>query len=147
LKRLKDQGLTGGELRTAFLRERDQLVFPAMILAHEGRHVFDLTEKPGGYSGAELEFRAKCSEIEFAPDPLLAVGAGNIFSANIGKADNGHGAANTRIMKGLDKWMKAHASEITNLDTSRPLLPQFDRLNDEQMRAAFRSMDPWLQTP
>ncbi|HYV29157.1 MAG TPA: hypothetical protein VFA77_16610 [Candidatus Eisenbacteria bacterium] len=147
LKRLRDQGLTGGELRTAFLRERDQLVFPAMILAHEGRHVFDMTEKPGGYSGAELEFRAKCSEIEFAPDPLLAVGTGSIFSANIGQRDNGHGAANARVMKGLDKWMRAHASEITNLDTSRPLLPQFDRLNDEQMRAAFRSMDPWLQTP
>lgn len=142
LERLKAEGLSGVELRTAFLQERQRLLRPAHILAHEGRHVFDMSDKPGGYSGAELEFRAKCSEIVFAPDPLLIAGVGNIFSPNIGRKDNGHGSANTRIMKLLADWMKVHSAEIAALDESRPLLPQFDRLTDDQMRAAFRAMDP-----
>jgi hypothetical protein len=68
---------------------------------------------------------------------------GNIFSPNINPKGGGHGLANARIMKGLAAWMEAHAREIPGLDASRPLLPQFDRLTDEQMREAFRSMDPW----
>jgi len=55
--------------------------------------------------------------------------------------------ANARIMKGLLTWMHAHQGEIAELDSARPLLPQFDRLTDEQMRAAFRSMDPWASGP
>lgn len=53
--------------------------------------------------------------------------------------------ANARIMKGLVAWMDAHGGEIPSLDRSRPILPQFDRLTDDQMRAAFRSMDPWAK--
>jgi hypothetical protein len=48
-------------------------------------------------------------------------------------------------MRLLGTWMQAHSTEIAGLDSSRPLLPQFDRLTDEQMRAAFRSMDPRVQ--
>jgi hypothetical protein len=145
LKRLREPGQSGTELRTAFLQERQRLIFPAHILAHEGRHVLDVNDK-AGLSSADLEFRAKCSQVVFAPDPLLVVGIGDIFCPSIGLRDNGHGAANTRVMKGLAEWMKAHAKEIGRLDQSRPLLPQFDRLTDEQMRAAFRSMDPWAAT-
>lgn len=115
---------------------------PAIILAHEGRHLFDLKDKPGGYSGAELEFRAKCSEVVFAPDPLLLVGVGDVFCPNIGREDNSHGSANTRVMKLLLDWMQSHGAEVAGLDSSRPLLPQFDKLTDDQMRAAFRSFDP-----
>jgi hypothetical protein len=145
LNRLKEQGLNGPGLRIAFLLERQRLIFPAHILAHEGRHVLDVNET-NGLSSADLEFRAKCSQVAFAPDPLLVVGVGDIFSPNIGLHDNGHGAANTRVMRGLVEWMKTHTKEITDLDESRPLLPQFDRLSDEQMRAAFRSMDPWAKS-
>jgi len=49
-------------------------------------------------------------------------------------------------MKGLISWMKEHADEISKLDLDRPLLPQFDLLTDEQIRAAFRSMDPGAGT-
>jgi hypothetical protein len=145
--RLKEQGLDGVELRTAFLRERERLVNACWLVAHEGRHVLDLAEKPKGLSDAELEFRAKCSEVAFAPDPLLAVGKGSIFSPDINPSGSGHGLADARIMKGLVAWMTAHAAEIPALDPSRPLLPQFDRLTDEQMREAFRSMDPWAKAP
>jgi hypothetical protein len=92
-----------------------------------------------------LEFRAKCSQVVFSTDPLLVVGVGDIFAPSIGLQDNGHGAANTRVMKRLAAWMETHATEVAGLDTSRPLLPQFDRLTDDQIRAAFRSMDPWAQ--
>jgi hypothetical protein len=39
--------------------------------------------------------------------------------------------------------MQAHRAEVTGLDAARPLLPQFDKLTNDQMRAAMRSMDPW----
>ena len=146
LGRLKDQGLSGPELRLAFLKERERLLEPALIIAHEGRHVLDLNDQSARYSGTDLEFRAKCSEVVFAPDPLLALSTGSIFSPNIGKAVSGHPMANARIMKHLLAWMQGHEQEIAGLDRSRPLLPQFDRLTDEQMRAAFRSMDPSAKT-
>jgi hypothetical protein len=78
---------------------------------------------------------------------LLAVGKGSIFSPDINPSGSGHGLADARIMKGLVAWMTAHAAEIPALDPSRPLLPQFDRLTYEQMREAFRAMDPWAKTP
>jgi len=39
--------------------------------------------------------------------------------------------------------MRAHAREIRGLDPSRPLLPQAPLLSDDQIRAAFRSLDPF----
>jgi hypothetical protein len=38
--------------------------------------------------------------------------------------------------------MQTHAGEIAQLDPDAPLLPQLDKLTDDQLRAAFRSMDP-----
>ena len=76
----------------------------------------------------------------------MVLGVGSNFSPNIGPAGSGHGLANARVMKGLLAWMQAHAREIPALDPSRPLLPQFDCLTDEQMREAFCSTDPWAKT-
>jgi len=45
-------------------------------------------------------------------------------------------------MQGIVAWMEKHAAEIGGLDRSRPLLPQFDLLTSEQIRATFVSMDP-----
>jgi hypothetical protein len=146
-ERLKAQGLSGLELRTAFLQERDRLVNAGNLVAHEGRHALDMSEKTGDYTSAELEFRAKCSQVIFSSDPLLILGLGNIFSPEINPQGSGHGLADARIMKNLLSWMKSHAKEIPALDPSRPMLSQFDRLTDEQMREAFRSMDPWARTP
>jgi hypothetical protein len=81
--------------------------------------------------------------VAFSREPLLVFGA--IFDSNIGQAGDSHGMANERIMKGLVAWMQRHAAEIEGLDSARPLLPQFDRLTADQMRAAFRSMDPWAK--
>jgi hypothetical protein len=38
--------------------------------------------------------------------------------------------------------MQANAKDIAGLDSQSALLPQLDKLTNEQLRAAFRSMDP-----
>jgi hypothetical protein len=136
LAELKAKGLTGDALRSAFLeRARDDL-FASSILAHEGRHAID--HKEGITDSAELEFNAKLSEVAFAPSPRRAVISGILVNLD---PSSPHGKANRRIFKGLSEWMRAHAGEIARLDASKPLLAQFDKLTDDQMRAAFRSMD------
>lgn len=140
LDRLRVQGLTGRQLQIAFLAEYDRAGQESSIFAHEGRHAID---KKGWFSwltsDAEREYRAKLSEVVFAPEPRLGLGA--IIDANIGDSTP-HGRANLRVMQGLVQWMEAHGAEIRGLDRSLPALPQLDKLTDDQLRAAFRSMDP-----
>ena len=139
LERLRSRGLEGETLRLAFLAAYDHAVQESSIFAHEGRHAVDKREAGLFASARNPEFTAKLSEVAFAPEPRLALGA--IISANIGDSTP-HGKANLAVMKGLVKWMSRHAQAIVGLDFERPLLPQLDRLADEQLRAAFRSMDP-----
>jgi hypothetical protein len=138
-ERLREAGLEGENLQLAFLAALERATLESSIFAHEGRHVLQQQRARNAGSG---EFFAKLSEVAFAPEPRLALGA--IFSANIGDRTP-HGRANQKIMKGLVSWMKMHAGEVPKLDPERPLLPQFDRLTDDQIRAAFRSMDPMAQ--
>lgn len=137
--RLARQGVAGDALRLAFLPGYERAIVESSIFAHEGRHAIDrgLGEK---LTPADLEFRAKLSQVVFAPE--LRLDLDNIFSPGIGD-ETPHGQADLRIMKGLVAWMEAHAGEIHGLERARPLLPQFDRLTDEQIRAAFASMDPF----
>lgn len=125
-------------LERRFLVAFDEAVFASSIVAHEGRHAID-AGLGGRLRTAEREFRAKLSEVVFAPHPRLAFGG--IITGTIGD-QTPHGEANSRIMEGLVEWMEEHADEIRGLDLSRPLLPQLDRLSDEQLRAAMASMDP-----
>jgi hypothetical protein len=141
-ERLEQQGLAGEDLRLAFLAEYERTVQESSIFAHEGRHAIDLSLGTKMRSGGKTEYYAKLSEAVFTTDPRLALGG--IFSATIGDPTP-HGQANLRIMKGLVKWMKKHRDEIRGLDLERPLLPQFDLLSDEQIREAFRSMDPFAK--
>jgi hypothetical protein len=142
LQSLKAQGLHDAELRAAFIKQYDEAARASLWVAHEGRHVIDLSNPLRIWKIEDLEFRAKLSEIVFAPNPPLALGTGTILNDGIDSGGNAHGRANRRIMKGLLTWLQTHAAEIPALDHSQPLLPQFDRLTDDQMRAAFRSMDP-----
>ena len=145
LNSLTDRGLEDVELQLAFMRELEQRIQESSIFAHEGRHLID--RRIGGLGrlfrrGSEVEFRAKLSEVAFAPDPYLAFGA--IINRSIGDGTS-HGMANERIMKGIVAWIENHADAITHIDSSRPLLPQLDRLEPDQIRAIFRSMDPLAQ--
>jgi hypothetical protein len=38
--------------------------------------------------------------------------------------------------------MRANADDIENLDSDKPLLPQFDLLTDQQMKEVMQSVDP-----
>jgi tetratricopeptide (TPR) repeat protein len=139
LDRLKARGLTGRQLQIAFLSEYDHALQESSIFAHEGRHAIDQRGPFNVLSSEELEFRAKLSEVAFAPEPRLALNG--IIDANIGDSSS-HGKANLRIMHGLVQWMSIHSAEIHGFDASSPVLPQLGELTDDQLRIAFRSMDP-----
>ena len=47
-----------------------------------------------------------------------------------------------RIGALLTAWMRAHAAATSGLDQGKPMLLQVDKLTDDQLREAFRSMDP-----
>ncbi|MFL5384598.1 MAG: hypothetical protein ACJ8GN_18910 [Longimicrobiaceae bacterium] len=135
---LRARGLAGEPLRRAFVSALDAASVRSGIFAHEGRHAID--RRLGlDLTPADREYRAKLSEIAFSTVPRLALTA--IVQPNAGDATP-HGQANARALRGLDAWMHAHAGEIRGLDPSLPLLPQATRLSDEQIRAAFRSLDP-----
>lgn len=105
--------------------------------AHEGRHAIDkkydrLTDS------AELEFRAKLSEVALGPAPRRAARA---IAADV-PPTSPHGRADRRIGEALNGWMRAHAADIAGLDLAKPMLTQLDKLTDDQLREAFRSIDP-----
>lgn len=141
LHQLQAEGLEGDELRQEFISKAGTAQVESSIIAHEGRHLIDA--HLGITYNAELEFRAKCSEVAFAQIPRMAFNS--IFTSEIGR-ETGHGLANLRIVKGIVAWMQANADSIKGLDTSRPLLPQFDLLSDEQLREVMRSLDPLSAT-
>jgi hypothetical protein len=138
LSSLRAQGLDGAALREAFIARLRADDYASAIVAHEGRHAIDKAHFSLRDS-SELEFRAKLSEVGLARSPRGAI-AGHIFAAI--SAESSHGRANRRIAAALAVWMKQHAGEIAGLDAQKPLLPQFDKLTDEQIRGAFRSLDP-----
>ena len=135
----KARGLSGGALRSAFVAATDRAVIESSIFAHEGRHAIDSQFFEDVKDRAEREYRAKLSEIAFAPAPRLAFGG--ILTDGIGNPTP-HGQANLKLMKGLVAWMDAHRAVIAGLDAGAPLLPQLDKLTDEQLREAARSLDP-----
>lgn len=139
LDSLRSSGLSGNELESAFKREYGLALVESSIFAHEGRHAID-SNLPTKFSPTDLEYRAKLSEVAFAPRTRLALGG--IMSANAGD-DTPHGQANLRVLEGLQAWMQAHTAEIAKLDRSAPLLPQFPLLTDAQIRAAFAAQDPF----
>jgi hypothetical protein len=141
IAKFKARGFAGDALRDAFIAQVRSDTFESSIWAHEGRHAID--QKEGIRDSAELEFRAKLSEVAFAPAPRRALVNG-IITGGIG-AQTPHGQANKRALEGCVAWMRAHASGIAGLDAAGPLLPQLDKLSDDQLRAAFRSMDPMAQ--
>ena len=139
---LEAEGLEGDPLRTAFVSKLAALARASSIEAHEGRHALEKrTLRNWLRFPAEKEYLAKLSEVALSERPFLSL-LGGILSANIGDS-SAHGKANLRIMEGLVSWMRGHQSEIRQLNRDRPLLPQLDRLNDSQLKAAMRSMDPW----
>jgi len=138
LDAVQARGVEESSRRAAFVAEFDRALIGSSIFAHEGRHAIDAQfEKP--LISETLEYRAKLSEIAFAPLPRLAFGG--ILNVSIGNKTP-HGQANLKLVKGFASWMAAHGDEIAGLDRKRPLLLQLDKLTEEQLRSAARSLDP-----
>lgn len=70
----KARGLSDGALRAAFVAVTDRAVIESSIFAHEGRHAIDSQFFEDVKDRATREYRAKLSEIAFAPAPRLAFG-------------------------------------------------------------------------
>ena len=138
LKDLQAEGLSGRELRIAFLSTYEKLTLESSIFAHEGRHAID-KKYSGKLRSKQLEFRAKLSEIYFSDHPFLSIRA--VVAPNIGD-ETSHGQANLRVLTGIVGWMESHQDEIKALDMTRPFLPQLDLLTEEQLRSAVLSIDP-----
>lgn len=138
LDSLRATGLQGSDLRVGFINLMEKIALDAKIYAHEGRHSIDMKRNYSN-SSKELEFTAKLSEIYFSAKPLLFLGT--IIGPNMGDGTS-HGEANLKLVKGLVKWMNGHKKEIAGFDKSKPTLPQLDKLTNEQLRQAVKSMDP-----
>src|SRR6185503_15074771 len=108
----------------AFQVAFDQAMNRSGIYGHEGRHAID-KRLPERFTPADLEYRAKLSEIAFSPVPRMPLA---IMISPIVGDPTPHGQANARVMRGLHAWMQAHAGEIRGLDPHLPLLPQVPRL-------------------
>lgn len=124
----------------AFVAEVWRATNQYSIEAHEGRHALDKIADPN-LSSAQLEFRAKLSQIIFADYPRL--GLGSVAGQSINTTP--HGQGNRRVLEGYRRWMRAHRDEIAGFDRNQPTLSQLHLLTDEQIVAAARSMDPWAR--
>jgi hypothetical protein len=131
----------GDDLRRAFLAEYWRASFQQSMLVHEGRHALDkkLVRGIARLDDANLEYRAKLSELALADYPRLALF--NINTQEIG-GDSAHGIANGLVLKAYVDWMRGHSAEIRGYDPRRPPLVQLDKLTDAQLRAVARGLDP-----
>ncbi len=143
---LRAQGYVGTDLCLAFVSEFLRIKTESSIFAHEGRHAIDQAFFPWRshlWSAAETEFRAKLSEVAFAPDPKFAL-VGILSDRNVA-GRSAHSIANLRMKTILLNWMEQHSREIQGLDRSRPLLPQLDLMTNEHIVQACREADSMAQ--
>lgn len=124
----------------AFIAENWRATNQYSIEDHEGRHALDNLHQRG-LSTADLEFRAKLSQIIFADYPRLGLAS----VANNGINSTPHGVGNRRVLEGFRAWMRAHRSEIAGYEPAQPTLSQLPLLTDAQIVEAARSMDPWAR--
>lgn len=124
----------------AFIAELWRAINQYSIESHEGRHALDNANEPG-LSAAELEFRAKLSQIIFADYPRL--GLASVAGQPIN--DTPHGRGNRRVLEGYRNWMRAHGRDIPGFDRTQPALTQLTLLSDAQIVAIARSLDPWAR--
>jgi hypothetical protein len=120
--------------RDAFIARVEHDTFLHSIVFHEGRHAID-DASGKKYKTWELEYRAKLSQIALAPSPRQALSS--VLDYQIG-GDSPHGKANERLAGELVAWMKAHKAGT--------VLEDVEKLTDEQIREAVRSLDPLART-
>ena len=137
---------TGEPYERTFVKVYWDAMVGHSISIHEGRHALDHIQfhGPATLTSAELEFRAKLSELELADLPRMPLAV--ILSADIGD-QTPHGVADTRIMEGLGAWIAAHPREVSGYDPKVPAAQQIDKLTDAQIRAIAHRLDPQFAPP
>lgn len=137
---LKSLNLESEKLRTAFIKtlmEYDN----SHNYWHEGRHNLDvILHSSLFHSHNSYEYWAKLSQISFANIPSFELE--RAFYYNPKGPNNGHTAADKKIVTEYYNWMSIHKNEIKGLDMTRPLLCQVDLLTEEQIRNIAISLDP-----
>lgn len=123
----------------AFIAAHWEAVVGYSIVLHEGRHALDKAN--GRFSTADLEYRAKLSQIALSETPRL--GLATVVGTTIG--DTPHGRANRRVLEGYRAWMRRHHGEIAGFDARLPALSQLHLLTDGQIRAIAAGLDPWAR--
>lgn len=125
----------------AFRKAYWDALVASSITAHEGRHVLDQASYGGkcALSNEELEFRAKLSEIRYAPIPRLAISS--IYSPLLG-GESGHGIANLRLMTSFANWMESRRTEVVGYRIDHSPLEQLDLLSDEQLVEIASFLEP-----
>jgi hypothetical protein len=131
-------GVPAQSVGAAFAQRYGEEVDESSIFAHEGRHAIDRGLHLADSTPANLEYRAKLSEIAFAPSPTLALSS--ILSSTTGD-ETPHGIADARFLRGLLDWMRKQTLSGAASDT--PLVLRIPELSDEQIRDAARSLDPF----
>ncbi len=139
---LEKQGLSGADLRLAFVTAFESKNIQASIIGHEGRHRIDgkyrLIFEPFCKS---YEYRAKLSEILQSNDPLFTLAFSPIYYSGI-EGSNKHAYGGKKIITQLVDWMNANQNTIAGFNQKRPTLPQLELLSEQQLIAAINTMEP-----
>jgi hypothetical protein len=85
-----------------------------------------------------LEYQAKLSELALSDYPRMALGNMDRSLDGVGP----HDQAGAKIFEQFRRWMEAHPDQILGYDPAIPVLAQFDKLSDGQLREIARSLDP-----
>lgn len=136
---------SGEPFPRVFVRKYWDAQVDQSIKAHEGRHALDAVDPIMAHaSSAELEFRAKLSELEYSSYPMLALA--NILSPDIG-GQTPHGLADTRLISLLVDWMRTQQANILGYQREEEPLLQLSLLSNEHLRMFARTMDNISQPP
>ncbi len=138
---LSSQGLSGQELKLAFLSEYQQFRIGASLLAHEGRHSIEqkyMPEKFATWSNEVREFHGKLSQIIFASEPRLEL-AGMVTDFT---GDSGHAKANKRIKDIAVACLITNQDNIPTYSNKKSAFAQVHLLTAEQIKACYKSADP-----
>ncbi len=140
-KDLASKGLSGKDLKLAFLSKYEQYRTEASMLAHEGRHSIDqkyMPEEFEGWSSEIREFRGKLSQIIFAPEPRLELPG--MVSSIVG--DFGHIKANKRIVDVAIEWIKENKEHIAGYSDHKSAFAQIYLMTNNQIKECYKQADP-----
>ena len=132
------------EQQKYFLKEYYRCKNQTVIFTHEFQHAIDIKspinyfkvllycfrKRITGYL-ATFEYRAKLSEIYYGENPYISMSI--MMCRNIG-GNSPHGKANTKIFKMFVEYVEKHAEAFPNINTSKNILLQLDKLEIEQIR-------------